>query len=363
MKIAVVGTRGIPQILGGVETHCQELYPRIVALGCEVFVMCRKCYVDEDYVEYKGVKLIHLFALKHKYFEAIFHTFLGIIKARKLKVDILHIHAIGSALLIPFAHLIGLKCVVVTHHGADYDRQKWGMGAKWMLRMGERYCARYADEVIVISDVINESLQQLYLRDDAHLIFNGVNLPKAIQPTGLLNNLGIKPGKYILAAGRFVPEKGFDLLIDAYCSLRSTEYKLVIAGDADHKTEYSVKLKKQAADNNIILTGYIMGTTLAEVFANARLFVLPSYHEGLPIGLLEAMSYNLDVLVSDIPSTKTMQLPRSSYFCSGDDADLCAKLREKLSCEPSHVQYDMSLYDWEHVARQTVAIYQKMISQ
>ena len=361
MKIAVVGTRGIAQIPGGIEMHCRELYPRVVALGCDVFVMCRKCYIDEDNIEYNGVKLVHLYALKNKYFETILHSLFGIIKARILNVDILHIHAIGSALLIPFARFIGIKHVVVTHHGQDYAQKAWGIIAKRILRMGELYCAKLSDEVIVISENIYHGLQQLHHRNEAHLILNGINAPKKIQTTKFITSLGLKSGKYVLAIGNFIPENGLDLLIDAFRALMTSDYQLVIAGDVRQTTEYSEKLREQAMDAKVILTGYVTGSALAEILTHARLYVSPSYQAGVSIGLLKAMSYNLEVLVGDTSSTKTMQLPYSSYFSSGDKGDLSDKLREKLSQPSFSTQYDMSSYNWEYVAQQTVDIYHKMI--
>ncbi|MFV0468932.1 MAG: glycosyltransferase, partial [Dysgonomonas sp.] len=158
MKIVVIGTRGIPDIPGGVETHCQKLFPRLVAMGCDVTVVRRSCYVkDDDYrSEYEGVKLKDIYAPKRKSLEAIVHTFLGVIYAKKQKADILHIQAIGPALLTPFARLLGMR-VVVTHHGADYERQKWGKMAKLILKTGERFAAKYANDIISISNVITES--------------------------------------------------------------------------------------------------------------------------------------------------------------------------------------------------------------
>lgn len=154
MKIVVTGTRGIPNIMGGVETHCEELFPRIAAKGYDITVIRRKSYVKDSLKEYKGVKLIDLETPKKKSFEAIIHTFKAIIKAKSLHADIVHIHAIGPALLTPVARLLGMK-VVFTHHGPDYDRDKWGNAAKIMLKLGERIGTTFSNEVIVISNVIN----------------------------------------------------------------------------------------------------------------------------------------------------------------------------------------------------------------
>ncbi|MBO7569465.1 MAG: glycosyltransferase, partial [Bacteroidaceae bacterium] len=153
MKIVITGTRGIPEIMGGVESHCEELYPRLASLGYDVTVIRRESYVRDTLNEWKDVQLLNVKSPKKKSFEAIVHTFRAIRLAKRLRADILHVHAIGPALLVPYAKLLGMK-VVFTHHGPDYDRDKWGTAAKTMLKLGERMGCKYADHVIVISDVI-----------------------------------------------------------------------------------------------------------------------------------------------------------------------------------------------------------------
>ena len=161
MKVVVTGTRGIPNIMGGVETHCEELFPRIAAAGHDVTVIRRSCYVGDDnhISSYKGVALKDIYAPRKKSLEAIVHTFLAVLSSRRMHADILHIHAIGPSLMTPFARLLGLK-VVTTHHGPDYDRQKWGVFAKFMLKAGERMGAMFSNEVIVISHVIEDILHR-----------------------------------------------------------------------------------------------------------------------------------------------------------------------------------------------------------
>ena len=226
MKIVVVGTRGIPDIQGGVETHCEELYPRLAAMGHDVTVVRRSCYVtpQNKIKEYKGVHLKDIYAPRRKSIEAIVHTFLAIIYARWVGADVLHIHAIGPALLIPLARLLGLR-VVMTHHGPDYDRQKWNKTAKSVLRWGERMGANYANEVIVISTVIDNILREKYDRTDAHLIYNGVNKPVPAKDDSYIRSLGLTPRRYVLAVGRFVEEKGFDLLIKAFARISDSNCK------------------------------------------------------------------------------------------------------------------------------------------
>ena len=271
----------------------------------------------------------------------------------------LHIHAIGPALLTPFARLLGLK-VVMTHHGPDYDRQKWNKVAKAMLRLGERMGARFANEVIVISTVIDHILREKYHRENAHLIYNGVNIPTVAETNDYIRSLGLEPHRYVLAVGRFVEEKGFDLLIKAFAGIPHDGYKLVIAGDADHEDHYSTLLKQLAREHDVVLTGFIRGARLNELFSQARLFVLPSFHEGLPIVLLEALSYRLPVLVSDIPANRLSCLAPSDFFATGDVTSLEEALRRKLAEGDTRTTYDLSPYNWDYIATQVDAVYRRL---
>lgn len=362
MRITVIGTRGIPNIQGGVETHCEELYPRMVKLNNSVRLIRRSCYVPEDdqLKEYKGVKLTNLFTVRRRTTETLLHTFLAVIWTRFKGTDLLHIHAIGPALFVPFARLLGLK-VVFTHHGPDYNRAKWGPIAKSVLKLGEKWGTASANEIIVISEVIKKSLEERYKRFDTNLIFNGVTPPVFSEETSYIETLGIKPRKYVLALGRFVEEKGFDLLIKAFTSLNRNDFRLVIAGDADHDMPYTRQLRKLAEENNVILPGFVRGESLHQLLTHARIFVLPSFHEGLPISLLEAMSYNLPVLVSDIPANKQIALHDDFYFTTGSIESLTAGLERMLVPEFQAVKYDMTPYDWDKIALQTEEVYKKAL--
>lgn len=365
MKIFVTGTRGIPNIPGGVEKHCQELYPRIAAKGHDVFLATRSCYLSEKLDVWKGVKLVHCFAPRIKSFEALVHTFIAILKARLHSPDLVHVHAIGPSLLTPLCKILGLK-VVVTNHGPDYDRQKWGKTAKVVLRLGEKMGAVYADEVIVISSVISEIIHKRCNRE-SNLIYNGVTLPRPSVRSDFLNQIGVESGKYILTVARFVPEKGLHDLIDAFKAI-PFNYCLVIAGDADHETDYSRSLHKMAGeDDRVVLTGYITGEHLNQIYSHALLFVLPSYHEGLPIVLLEALSYGLPVVASDIPANKEVGLADNRYFRCGDLLDLRGKIQLHLEEEFSESERQeirrkvQDQYDWEKIAEQTIAVYRKVM--
>ena len=363
MRIVVVGLRGFPNIQGGIETHCEELYPRIVTLGHEVIVIRRTGFVKENppMTTYKDVKFNDIKSPFVIGLEAAIHTFKGIWYAKKIHADIVHVHAIGPAIAIPLAKLLGLK-VVMTHHGPDYDREKWGRFARFVLKTGEFFAAKMADEIIVISTVIRDILHNKYGRNKAiHLIYNGVNAGKVPSTTDYLDKLNLEKKKYILAVGRFVEEKGFDKLIKAYLSSNIKNYKLVIAGDADHNTQYAHDLKKLAKENGILLTGMIKGDKLQSLYANAKLFVLPSSHEGLPITLLEAMSYNLDVLVSDIPANKAVGLNPDCYFIQNNSVDFENKLTDKLS-QVIKPEYDLTPYNWDNIAEDTLNVYYRILN-
>lgn len=369
MEIVVTGTRGIPYIMGGVETHCEELFPRIVKRGFDVTVIRRTNYVQDDLTVWNGVKLVDIESPKKKSFEAIIHTFRAINKAKRLGADILHIHAIGPALLVPYAKILGMK-VVFTHHGTDYDRDKWGFAAKTMLKLGERMGCMFADDVIVISDVIRNLIKRKYGRTQhVHLIYNGVSQPEICDYPEYFQELGIEKGKFILGMCRLVPEKNLHHLIEAFVKLKSEklkgknscfEIKLVLAGDTDFEDDYSRGLKEMAKKNGVVLTGFIKGRRLHSLLTNCLCYCLPSSHEGLPIALLEAMSYGVKVIVSDIPANLEVCLPKEDYFPVGDVDALADKLAKVIEQPLERITYDMQKYDWGKIADQVGDIYRKV---
>ena len=363
MKIVVTGTRGIPNIMGGVETHCEELFPRIVSRGFDVTLIRRSNYVHDDLTEWKGVNLVTLPSPKKKSFEAIIHTFRAINEAKKLGADVLHIHAIGPALLVPYAKLLGMK-VVFTHHGPDYDRDKWGFAAKTILKLGERMGCMFADDVIVISNVIKNLIAMKYGRTkNVHLIYNGVTELEICDCPDYFNQLGIEKGQYVLGMCRFVPEKNLHHLVEAFMKWKkahadSGDIKLVLAGDTDFEDSYSLGLKEMARKNGVVLTGFIKGRKLHSLLTNCKCYCLPSSHEGLPIALLEAMSYGVKVVVSDIPANMEVGLPEDDYFHCGDVDELSGKLGQIIEQPLQHVNYDMSKYDWERIADEVAQVYE-----
>ena len=406
----MLGTRGFPDVQGGVEIHCQNLYHVLAKLGCEIVVFTRRPYVNSNIKEYKGVKLISLPIIRHKSIEAFLHTLIGVFAALRYSPDILHIHGIGPSLFAPLARIFGMK-VVMTSHGSNYKHLKWGRFAKLILRFGELIGVFYASEVIAISQNIADEIKKNYNRVVA-VIPNGVTIPSILKTDNILKKYSLERGKYVLAVGRFVPEKGFHDLIDAFnqiqnpnsliqistsnleprtselqtpnsefvthhrplttdnCPLSTDYWKLVIVGRADHEDRYSLGLKEKARKNsNVILTGFLTGEPLHELYSYAGLFALPSYYEGLPIVLLEAMSYGLSCIASDIPANRNVELSEDRFFKAGDVKALAIKIKEFIDKPLSEedrkrqIRIISERYDWEKIAEKTLQIYSKLLTK
>ena len=366
IKIAVVGTRGFPGIQGGVESHCENLYTQLAKGSCNITVFTRASYTSSDSYQYMGVELIPVTCPQNKFLEAIVHTFKSVIKARKMKPDILHIHAVGPSLFTPLARLLGMK-VVVTNHGPDYERKKWPLPAQLFLKFCERMGIGFANEVITIARNIADDIKRKYGREST-VLPNGVNIPRLSEGEGTLKKIGAQKQRYLLSVGRFVPEKGFDDLIAAFNQGKIDQWKLVLVGDADHEDKYSLDLKKKARINhNIILTGFLNGRPLYELYTHAGLFVLPSYYEGLPIVLLEAMSYGLSCVVSDIPANRNVELDEDRFFKTGDVASLREKIEEYIN-KPwgedairDQINLISTKYNWSILAEETMKVYKRII--
>ncbi|UTY45849.1 glycosyltransferase family 4 protein [Sinorhizobium fredii] len=365
-RVVMLGLRGIPDVQGGVEKHVEMLSTRLAALGWSVDVIGRQRYLAKSSSYSWGeVRVFPLWAPRLMALEAIVHTFVGVCFAALRRPDVLHIHAIGPALLVPLARLLGLR-VVVTHHGYDYDRQKWDTFAKRMLKLGERLGMRLAHGRIAISKDIVETMGERYTVPVA-LIPNGVAIAPWRAGTGILDEFGLTRRRYVLLAARLVPEKRQTDLIRAFASLGDTGVKLVLAGSAEFETPYANEVRAMAeAVPGVVLTGFQSGDRLAELFAEATLFVLPSSHEGMPIALLEAMAHGLPVLASDIVANRELGLPDDDYFPLGDIDALAAAIARKIENPPSddevrsQVAHMESTHSWASVAQKTLAIYRAL---
>lgn len=370
-KVMMLGLRGVPQVQGGVEKHVEELARVFVEKGWDVEVLGRKPYLTHKQpYQWEGVQVTPLWAPLSTKFEAIAHTFLGVLVAAVRRPDILHIHAIGPALLTPLARLFGLK-TVVTHHGFDYNRDKWGGLARKMLKTGEWAGMRFASQRIAVSRHIVETMAERY-HVSAQFIPNGVTLRESAGTSDVLQRFGLVKKQYVVMVARIVPEKNQHDLITAFASMQAAGYhtdkKLAIVGAADHQSPYVDQVKALAAKTpNVVLTGMQRGDDLAALYSNAALFVLPSSHEGMPIAMMEAMGYGLPVLASNITANLEVGLPEGGYFPLGDTQALAKQMAEKLDKPLSSKQAEAqsaevaATYGWSGIADQTLAVYQRLI--
>lgn len=363
LKVYMLGVRGFPDVQGGIEAHAQQLCPLLAKLGCEMHVIVRTPYQRLEADNWCGVQFHRVWAPKHKIFEALTHTFLGVLYAAIKRPDILHIHAVGPAIMVPLARLLGLR-VVVTHHGPEYERQKWGLLARTVLRLGERLGMRYSNRRIGISQLIVDLIRAKHGRNAAR-IPNGVTLPVMPDGADALQRFGLDAGKYVLLVSRLVPEKRHLDLVAGFHRAALPGWKLVLVGTSDHPDAYMQAVLAAGAHPNVVCTGFQSGTPLAELYAHAGMFVLPSSHEGLPIALLEAMSYGLPAIASDIPAHLELELPADRYFGLGDAAQLGQRLQDTAAKQwtaqerSAQRAWVSERYCWRRAATQTLAIYRE----
>jgi glycosyltransferase involved in cell wall biosynthesis len=363
MRVCVTGLRGIPGVMGGIESHCEQIFPRLARLSgdFDITIVGRRPYVGDEAYDCQGVRVVPLPAARNKYLEAISNTTLAVFYARFfLKAHLVHIHGIGPALLGPLARLLGMK-LVVTHHGQDFARAKWNGFAKSVLRLGERCAVKAAHRVIVVSKSVTEELRRQNHRRQGRISYipNGTTELAADPAVGdemaQLRALGLTSGGYVLAVGRLVPEKAFHLLINAFRAAKPN-CKLAIVGRADHDDEYSRKLLAEAGDD-VVFCGFQGHGVLRILYRNAGLFVLPSTHEGLPIAALEAANFGVPMVLSDIQANLDIGLRPHNYFASGNVHALAAKLRQDFRSFHIDAQEIGRRFDWDAITEATQKVY------
>ncbi|EDT76664.1 glycosyltransferase family 4 protein [Clostridium butyricum] len=374
MKIAMIGHKRIPSREGGVEIVVEELSKRLVKKGHSVTAYNRKghhisgkefdCINNEDSDNFEGIKVVTVPTIEYKGLAAVTSSFFATIKAIFYKYDCIHYHAEGPCVMLIISHLFGIR-TVATIHGLDWARSKWGGFATCYLKLGEKIAAKYADEIIVLSDNIKKYFENTYNRKTVY-IPNGINKAKIKECNLIKQKWGLKKDSYILFVGRIVPEKGVQYLIDAFKQV-DTDKQLVIAGGASDTSEFMKKTIETAKDDKrIIFTGFVQGEILEELYSNAYLYTLPSDLEGMPISLLEAMSYGNCCLVSDIPECLEVVQNKAAVFKKSSVEDLEKKL-QILCCDfllvnkykNSASNFICSRYNWDSVINDTLQLYYK----
>lgn len=372
MRIAMFGHKHIPSREGGVEVVVGELSTRMVSLGHQVTCFNRsghhvsgRQFDAQCLREYKGVRLKTVPTIAVKGLAAVSSSFFAALACAFGKYDVVHVHAEGPAAMCWLPKLFG-KRVIVTVHGLDWQREKWskGFGAKY-IRFGERCMVQCADQIIALSKDVQNYFKSTYGRDTVY-IPNGVIRPQIAASQQITKEYGLQKDGYILFLGRLVPEKGVQYLIRAFKRVK-TDKKLVIAGGSSDTDAFVQELQNMAADDpRILFTGFVQGQMLYELYSNADVYCLPSDLEGMPLSLLEAMSYGNCCLVSDIPECTEVVENKAVFFRKGNESALQAKLKELCHCPALVRKYKKDAadfichkYNWDSIVQKTLKVYLK----
>lgn len=370
LNIAMLGHKRIPSREGGIEIVVEELSTRMVEAGHSVTCYNRsghhvsgKEFDGGSLEEYKGVKLKSVFTINRKGLAAMTSSFFGAICAAFGKYDVVHFHAEGPCAMLWLPKLFGKRCIA-TIHGIDWQRAKWGGFASKYIKFGEKVAVKYANEIIVLSEGVQKYFMDTYGRKTV-FVPNGVNRPVFRAPQLIKKEYGLDKDEYILFLGRLVPEKGITYLVEAFKNVK-TDKKLVIAGGSSDTEAFSQELKKLAeGDDRIVFTGFVQGQLLEELYSNAYVYALPSDLEGMPLSLLEAMSYGNCCLTSDIAECAEVVEDKALLFKKSDVEDLKEKLQYACG-NPDAVKklkdgaadFICSKYNWDDVVEQTLKLYQ-----
>lgn len=369
LNIVMLGQKRIPSREGGVEIVVEELSTRMVKMGHSVTCLNRKGhhisgkqYDGQVLNEYKGVALKTVPTVNMKGLAAMTASFTGAFYAAFGKYDVVHFHAEGPCAMLWLPKLFGKRCIA-TIHGLDHKRAKWGKLASAYIMLGEKVAAKYADSIIVLSRAVQEYFRNVYGRETV-FIPNGVNKPQIVSPDLITREYNLQKEGYILYLGRLVPEKGIKYLIEAFKQVH-TNKRLVIAGGASDTDEYAKELVELAQeDKRIIFTGFVQGRKLEELYSNAYLYVLPSDLEGMPLSLLEAMSYGNCCIVSDIPECLDVVRNNGIVFKKGNVVELAEKLQDVcdypekvMRYKENSAQYVCNKYNWDDVVKKTLELY------
>ena len=371
MRIAMFGHKRIPSREGGIEVVVDELASRMVQLGHEVTCYNRGGHhisgSEHDaernlkaVILYKGIKLKTVATLNIKGLAAITSSCAAGIRSAFGNYDIVHIHAEGPAAISWLPKLLH-KRVIVTIHGLDWQRAKWGAAASKYIKAGERQAVKNADGIIVLSRAVQEYFRSSYGRETV-FIPNGVSKPEIRNADKIQSLWGLEKNSYVLFLGRIVPEKGIQYLIQAWKEVKTDKNLVIVGGSSD--TNGFVKKLRESSGENVIFTGFQKGTILNELFSNAYIYCLPSDLEGMPLSLLEAMSYGNCCLVSDIPECADVVEEKAALFKKSDIGDLKDKLQMLIE-HPEIVQrykdeaadYICQKYNWDDVVTNTLKLY------
>ena len=356
MKIAILGTSGIPASYSGFETAAEQLAERLTERGHEVVVYCRPHVVDKRIRTYKGARLVHIPTVRNKYLDTFAHTLASAVhSARREKPDVALFFIAGNAPLCLLTRLAGIP-TVINVDGLDSDRKKWPEVAKRYLRFAERNAPRWADECITDSHAVADVYEHRYGRRI------GV-VPYGVQDPGhggseTLERLGLKSREYILFVGRLEPENNPHLLVEAFARIsgeRSRGMKLVVVGGAPYADEY-IRSVMREGDPRVVFPGYVFGRGYWELQRHAYVFVAPTEVGGTHPVILEALAAGNCVLVNDHPPNVETVGDAGLYFPGQGGVGPLSDQLGRLLDDPALVEHYRSLarerakrYSWDAV--------------
>ena len=373
----MIGQKGLPATFGGIEHHVEQLGELLSARkDLEVTAYCRTTYADGAVIpeSYRGIRLKVTPTIKSKHLDAIVHSFTSTVHAMASGADVIHYHAMGPGLAAPLPRFLGRQKVVLTVHGLDNERAKWGGLAAKVLNLAHWMSGHVPDQVVTVSKTLAEHYSERF-DTDARYIPNGVAAPEEEPlPDALAAEFGLTPGRYVLFVGRVVPEKRPDLLIEAMKALPQ-DVKVAIVGGSSFTDDYVASLHQAAAaDERVVFPGYLHGADLRALYTNAAAFVQPSDLEGLPLTLLEAISYGIPVVASDIAPHREVLDECSCgahvLFNQGDAASLSRALGTILdggagvrAAARDEVEYLLKPYSWAVAADELAGVYTSVVAQ
>lgn len=369
LRIAMIGQKGLPATIGGIERHVEEVGRRLAERGHDVTVYCRESYGEGHEGSYLGMRLVPAPTIGTKHLDAIVHSATSTVKAIADRAEIVHYHAIGPGLCAPLPRYFSAAKVVLTVHGLDHERDKWGRGAQAILGTAHWMSGRVPDRTVVVSQYLAEHYASAFSRPVEHIV-NGVAPSERISDTRAVEAFGLRPGAYTLFVGRLVPEKRPDLLIDAFRRGAGPDEQLAVVGSSSFTDDFSRDLIARAGgDPRVVFTGFAGGATLAAIYQHARVFVQPSDLEGLPLTLLEAIAHGCRVVASDIPPHLEVLRggsPIHQVFRHGNGEDLHAALRRVVPIVEtgwSHPLRDRVLdeFSWETATDRLEALYRGVL--
>ncbi len=372
MRIAVIGAKGLPPRQGGIEHYCAEVFPKIVENGHSVDLFAQSVYTGfpwQSRYSFQGVNVVTLPSLGINGLDTLLTSALASILAVKPRYDVIHFHALGPSLFSVLPRVVTASKIVVTCHGLDWQRAKWGQFSSRLIRLGERTAVQFAHEITVVSSDLQHYFSQTYDRSTVFIPNAPANYAESDTAFPFVRSLGVEPEKYMVFLGRLVPEKCPDLLIQAFQILQARNWKLVLVGGTAGTGSFPSKLYQLASVNpNIIFTGELRGTRLAEIIRGAGLFILPSNLEGSPLALLEAMRENIPIIASDIAAHRELiHTDRGLLFKKGDMFALKDALRwalshpyeMKLMAQRAHKEILLH-HSWHRVATEVTQIYESL---